>query len=267
MILPAVNFFGLKVSVFSKEELIESIEKCIDNKQGLVYYGWGFGTLPFFRKFPLLYKYANSFDIMVTDGRWFYLVCKLFRIPVKFEISIPNLVILTLRIAEAKGASLILFGAKKEINDRATRNIKISHPNINVYEGIEGYFNVDKEASIVDYINKRKPDILLVGISIPKKEEFIYKYRNRLGASLIVPCGGMIDVLACKTKQTPYIIKKLGLAGIYRLAQEPKRLIHIKATQFYEIFFRIFPSLFINVLIRNKKDFFIPSLYKIKREN
>ena len=50
-------------------------------------------------------------------------------------------------------------------------------------------------------------------------------YKQEIDTRIIILCGGMIDVLAGKTKISPPIIKRLGLASFYRVFQEPRRLI------------------------------------------
>ncbi|MBK7869018.1 MAG: WecB/TagA/CpsF family glycosyltransferase [Ignavibacteriales bacterium] len=50
--------------------------------------------------------------------------------------------------------------------------------------------------------------MLLVGISTPKKELFAHNHRHHLNVRIIHLCGGMVDVIAGKTKITPKWIKK-----------------------------------------------------------
>lgn len=256
------DFFGLKVSIFSEDQLRGHIENCIIKRKQTVLYGYAFGTVPYFKKYPELYKHIESFDIMVTDGRWFYLLCKLNKIPLKIDISVPQLVKFILDIANKNGNSILLFGAKREINTEASQNIIKTYRNIKVYDGIDGYYKKDEESAIIERINKANPDILLIGISVPIKEKFVYTYRSNLKCSVIVPCGGVLDILAGHKFQTPPLIKKLGLASVIRTIQEPYRMIPIKLFQFYELFLRVFPSIICAKLLGKK--FFIPSLYDIK---
>ena len=49
------------------------------------------------------------------------------------------------------------------------------------------------------------------------------KLRKRLNVPIIVPCGDMIDGLAGKLSITPRL-KNVGLALLFGLVQEPRRL-------------------------------------------
>jgi len=127
-----------------------------------------------------------------------------------------------------------------------------------VHQGIDGYFSKSDEPDIVKKINNINPDILLIGISSPKKELFADKWRNRINAPIIVPCGGMIDVLAGKTKITPRFVKNIGLAWFYRFIQEPRRLFGPISQWLPTFMFKILPSMLYATLF--KKDLSIPDL-------
>ena len=73
----------------------------------------------------------------------------------------------------------------------------------------------------------------------------------------------MIDVLASKAKMTPKILKKMGLASIYRLIQEPTRLFK-RQMYIYSFWVKFFPTLLYNSIFN--KEFSIPN-YFLKDEN
>jgi len=175
--------------------------------------------------------------VIVTDGTPFYHLCRVLRFPVKLNISVPNLVFLTLSLAEKHKKSILLFGARPETNNVATANLQAKYPGVKMLTGRDGYFRKEEERNIVGEINSRSPDILLIGITWPIKERFTYEWRNDIRAGIIIPCGGMIDVLAGKTRITPAWIKRIGLASIFRMVQEPKRLFSQTIKVFYVFVF------------------------------
>lgn len=264
--IQCIDFYGLKVSVFDKKQLIENIMYSIDNNIQKIYFGYNFAFTTLFKKNPELYYYDNSFDIMVTDGRLFYLFVKMMGFPLKFDISIANLTLLVLEIANANKYSIMLLGSNDETNKTATQNLRQKYNNIIVYEGINGYFSSIEEKSIVDQINKNSPDILLIGISSPKKEKFAFEWRKDLSPKIIIPCGGIIDVLANKVKLTPIFFKKIGLATLFRVIQEPRRFFWSSVLVTYETFIRIIPKVLYDVKIRKMNNFFIPQVYGIRRD-
>lgn len=246
--------FGIKMSVFTQNELTSYFIDRIEKSERTIYYGYSFGLFPAIKRTPKLYNIIESFDVILADGRWFYLFTKAIGIPLKCDISLPQFVMQTLEIANEKGLVVQLLGGTQEVVELAQKRIRNTYPRINLMVPINGYFNYDAEPCIVDLVNDIKPDILLIGISSPKKEEFVDRWRDKLEVNAIIPCGGMIDVLAGKTKITPKWIKKLGFAWLYRLAQEPRRLLLPRLELIFDLLFYLFPRLILDIVLNGRKN-------------
>jgi exopolysaccharide biosynthesis WecB/TagA/CpsF family protein len=255
-----LNFFGLKLSVFEVSELMEYTKEVIRNKSKTICYGYSFGTLPYFKTFPEIAVYGNQFDVSLADGRGLFLLAKLLGSAIKSDISIPSFVDNLLRQANDNNFSVMLLGAREEINKKASENLKNNFPDARILKGMHGYFTEDEKDEIVAEINLLKPDILLIGMSSPKKERFAFQNKDRLDVNVIVPCGGVIDILAGEKKRIPKVIKKSGLAWFYRFVQEPKRLFRDSILNLLSVLFLLIPSLLFNTYILHKK-FSIPKFY------
>jgi len=250
------SFYGLGVDEFSLDELEKMLLFAINNKQKKILYGYSMGTIPYLIKIPEIYKYGEKSDILITDGRLFYLMCKYIKkIPLKSDISIPLTVYLLLSIANKTNKNVYLLGADEATNNKAKSEILSLFPNIKSCLGHHGYFQENEYNKIINDINLSCTDILLIGITSPTKEIIAYNWKNLLNVGVIVPCGGMIDVLAGKSKLTPYFFKKLGLASVYRLLQEPKRLFKRYLFIYSYILFKFLPRLIWNVFIIRNKHF------------
>ena len=178
--------------------------------------------MPLIKRIPEIIEYCNTFDLLVTDGTGYYYLAKLFGMPLKFNLSIPNMVYSLLEKANEKGYSVLLFGGKEATNQKAINNLRKSYPNAKILNGISGYYNLKTEKIIVNKIASEKPDILLIANASPKKEKFAFDYKKQVNAKVIVPCGGMVDVLAGEISLTPPWLKKIGFAWLYRFFQQPK---------------------------------------------
>jgi N-acetylglucosaminyldiphosphoundecaprenol N-acetyl-beta-D-mannosaminyltransferase len=259
------SFFDIPVSIFTIDELGSFIKESVNSKSKNTLYGFSLHSIYNINKLPEIVSLGKQADLIVTDGRPFYWLLKLFRIPVRCNISIPESVMLTLRIADQEKYKVLLFGSEETLNRDAGLKINKQYPGIILLEGIPGYFDFDKDIeAILDRINLLNPDILLIGISSPIKERLAFKFKERLNARFIIPCGGVIDILAGKTKLTPRIIKSIGLASLYRVIQEPKRLL-LDRLKFYRfIFLNFLPVLFWNALFKKGRGFSIIDHYSKK---
>lgn len=223
--LTKTNFHGINFSDFTEEELWSEIDSTIQKGEQKVVYWRSLGTPHLMKKTPGLLEITNNFDILLIDGRGLYLFMKLMGQKLKSELYTSWFTLELLKKAAKNNYSVMVLGATEEVNRAATSKIKTEYGVKTVHPGINGYFTPEEEDKIVEQINKFAPDILLVGISTPKKELFAHNHRHHLNTRIIHLCGGMVDVIAGKTKITPKWIKKLGFAWLYRIVQEPKRLL------------------------------------------
>jgi N-acetylglucosaminyldiphosphoundecaprenol N-acetyl-beta-D-mannosaminyltransferase len=260
--VPPVTFFcGLKVSVFSAEELRRAFLGHIQSKAQLVCYGYSLTMLPRFREHPKIHNIANGFDVMAAEGKGFYWLCKLFGIPLRCDYSLTEIMYLLLRLANENGFSVLLFGTDHESNRQATANVQRQFPNANVLQGIHGFYTQEEEQAVVAQINAANPDILLIGMSSPKKEDFVDRYSSQLKARIIVPLGGNIDVLSGRVMPIPYWVKKSSLTWLYRFLQEPRRLYRSVLLSGFSVIGCLLPRLFFEISIKRNKSFSIPAYY------
>lgn len=264
--LPKVDFIGLSISIFTKEELIAYIERVIRLNEFKIFYGYSIGLLPILKQYPNLIKLCNDFDLLVTDGRAFYSIAKFFDTPLKYDISIPNMVLEILKLANLNQYKVLLFGAKDEINKQATLNLKEKYPNAKILDGISGYYDKNREEIIVKKISIASPDILLIGTPSPMKEEFAYKYKQSLNSKIIIPCGGMIDVLAGVKRITPIWLKKMGFAWLYRYMQQPIIRFQLTIDYISLLFFKLLPILVLKKVGLIKTQISIPKLFGSKNK-
>ena len=78
---------------------------------------------------------------------------------------------------------------------------------------------------IIKKINNSGSDILAVALGSPKGEKFIYRIRNNICVALSISIGATIDFEAGNVKRSPRWMSNAGLEWLYRITQDPKRLI------------------------------------------
>ena len=73
-------------------------------------------------------------------------------------------------------------------------------------------------------INAARPDVVWVGIGVPKQEKWMAAMRDRLDAPVLIGVGAAFDFHAGLVPQAPAWMQRRGLEWLFRLAQEPGRL-------------------------------------------
>jgi len=73
-------------------------------------------------------------------------------------------------------------------------------------------------------VNAARPDVVWVGIGVPKQEKWMAAMRDRLDAPVLVGVGAAFDFHAGLVPQAPAWMQRRGLEWLFRLLQEPRRL-------------------------------------------
>ena len=81
-----------------------------------------------------------------------------------------------------------------------------------------------------------EPDIVFVGITSPKKERLIERFRELGAKGAFVGVGGSFDVVSGNIPRAPMWMQRANLEWLFRMMQEPKRLVKryvVGNTRFY----------------------------------
>ena len=93
---------------------------------------------------------------------------------------------------------------------------------VNVVGFHHGYFDDDTE--IINDINEKQPDVVLVCLGMGKQEKWIADNMHKLKTSMLIGAGGTLDVLADAVKRAPEIYQRLNLEWLYRTVKQPSRI-------------------------------------------
>jgi len=256
------KLLGLPIYDITMIDLVRFLDQKIKNNDKLIVFGisaGAYGRLKYRRDLAKIY---HQMDLLIAEGQGIPLLAKLFGVNISEHIGLVNLTFKMLEIADQNSYKVLLFGATKEINDKAGDIIKRKYPNLILCEGINGYFKQDDEEQIVNKINSEAPDILLIGITYPIKERFSVKYKSSLNTKVIIPCGGVFDVIAGRAKRPPIRLKWIPITWLYRYLQEPRRLFKpIIITVLYSIFW-VFPILYFKHISHIERN---PSILKFHK--
>jgi len=77
---------------------------------------------------------------------------------------------------------------------------------------------------VATLINRAAPDVLWVGLSTPKQEQWMYERRNTLRVPVMLGVGAAFDLNSGRVRQAPRWIREHGLEWLFRLLMEPRRL-------------------------------------------
>ena len=162
-------------------------------------------------------------DIINVDGMGIVWGAGLLGVDIPERVAGIDLFSNLLHLASERGDSVFLLGARPEVIEKTVKNIQEDYPKLQIAGWHHGYF-WDNEKEVVDIIRYSGAKLLFVGISSPKKEQFINKWREQLGVKFVMGVGGTFDVMAGITRRAPIWMQNAGLEWLYRVIQEPRRM-------------------------------------------
>ena len=166
----------------------------------------------------------NSIDLIVPDGYWLQTAARFLGYPTTHHSPVVKITYDLLEQMGKHQARVYLLGATDDVVSKAAEEIINRYPGLKISGARNGYFDESEEQEIVEDINKTNSQVILIGVSSPKRELFMVRNKESLNVPLIVGVGGMIDILGGKTNEGPDWMLNSGLMWCYRLALEPKRL-------------------------------------------
>ena len=85
--------------------------------------------------------------------------------------------------------------------------------------------NPDAVNQLILQVNSVEPDILFLALGCPKSYYLFQKINAQIKRGAIIHVGGSFDIVSGKARITPVKFQKSGLGWLFRLTQEPGRLI------------------------------------------
>ena len=177
---------------------------------------------------PWFYNFLQSSEITHCDSTGILKALQFMglKLPLDYRASYTALMPKMLEHCNQQGFSIFLLGSKPECLEAALDQLKSEYPNIRL-DGHHGYFDIedlDQNEAVIQKINLAQPNILVVGMGMPRQENWIRLHRSRLNVNVIMAGGAVIDRLAGIVSDCPAFLSEWGLEWVYRLCREPKRL-------------------------------------------
>ena len=222
--IPTRELFGAQVAALTMAETVAAVEAAILAGSPLQIGVVNAAKLVNMRRQPRLRDAVLSCDLILADGMAVVWASRLLGRPLPERVAGIDLMTALLARGNQRRWRVYCLGAEPSVIEAAIAAMTRSYPEVEIVGRHHGYFTEIDEPRIADAIAASKPHVLLVGMTSPKKEEFIARWHDRLAVPVCHGVGGSFDVLAGKVQRAPLIWQRAGLEWLYRVLQEPGRL-------------------------------------------
>lgn len=212
------TILGVKISSTSRTKLLDEIEKKVN-------LGTKFSLTTVGPEIILLSQNNNELKKALNKAT--------FSIPDGFGLKLaePDLEIIKgrelfldlIKLANKNKWKVFLLGGLDDEAERTVEQLLIKHPKLLIQSMGGPKVTSDLSKSMVDKINKFRPDILFIAFSHPEQEIVIEEYLKRLNIKGVMTVGGTFNYIAGNSKLPPQWISSWG-EWLWRLITEPKRI-------------------------------------------
>ncbi len=139
----------------------------------------------------------------------------------------PDLMLNLVAMGLDKGWRHALYGSSRDVLDELAARLEQRFPGIRLVGSISPPYRDLTEAEgrrYVEVLNQSGAHIVWVGLSTPKQELWMHRWRPLLEAPLLIGVGAAFDFHAGTLPQAPPTLQRAGLEWAYRLTREPRRL-------------------------------------------
>lgn len=224
-----IKFMNTEIDNLTMEEALDAIDDLIrQNKNAYVVTPNVDHIVQLEAGGELCEVYKNA-DLILTDGKPLLWIAKWYGTPIKEKVSGSDLFPRLCEMAARKGYNMFFLGAAEGIAAKAAENLTERYPELNVVGTYSPPYGFEKDIAemqkITTMIKKVKPHILIVGLGCPKQEKFILHNREKLGVPISLGLGASFDFEARNIKRCPKWMADHGLEWLFRITQDPKRLV------------------------------------------
>lgn len=229
--LPVVeaNLLSRRLTCMTVRTLVNRVSKACQLNQRIVVANYNINSFNLTVQFPWFYDFLQQSEITHCDGLGILYALRFmgYRLPQEYRVSYSTLMPELLQHCHDNSRSVFLLGAKPDILQTALTNTRSRYPGIQL-SGCHGYFDLDspeQNKAVINQINHISPNILVVGMGMPRQEYWIHQNLEHLNVNAILLGGAVIDRIAGVVEDCPIVLSNNGLEWLYRLTREPKRLL------------------------------------------
>src|SRR5215216_1286246 len=223
------SLLGVPVAMTDYAEAIEVMDGLVETRARGYLCAAPVHALMVAQEDPQMLEALRGSTLVVPDGMPLVWAANLLGEDLDDRVYGPELMLRYSDRCAERGHRVWLYGGRDQGSlVQLALSMRRRHPGIKIVGGYSPPFRAltrEEEDALVEQINAAKPDVLWVGIGVPKQEKWMAHMRARLDVPVMCGVGAAFDFHAGRVPQAPRWMQERGLEWIYRIAQEPRRLL------------------------------------------
>lgn len=226
---PRLNHLEISFQCLTAADLERILAQAIDRKEKIIVAHHNLHSAFLCRRDARLRRFHARADFTHVDGMAVVFSARLVGLPIRraHRVTYADWIWPLAGEAARRGWRIFHLGGAPGVADRAAEVLRERYPGLQM-ETRHGYFDARSDSAenlqVLEQIAEHRPDILMVGMGMPRQEHWILDNLEGLQAAVILPCGACMDYVAGVVPTAPRWMGRIGLEWLFRLAREPARL-------------------------------------------
>ncbi len=228
--VPSFTMLGVQVDGLTTDSLYRAITEAIESGQRTVIANHNLHSIYLYHHDAKMRRFYARAQYVFIDGMPLIWLGRLLGYPLSRKhrmTSIDWLRPLLATAAVARGWRLFLLGSGPGVAERCAALLRSEFPELEV-EAMHGFFDFrpgsEDGQEVLARIRDYRPDMLCVGMGMPRQEHWIEDHLDRLESGVVLNLGGFMDFLTGELPLPPRWISRLGMEWLVRLATSPRRV-------------------------------------------
>ena len=223
------RLLGVSINLLSMAQLHSLIEEAVSLNERRIIANHNLNSVYIYHHNSIMRDFYRVADYVHVDGMALIFLGKLLSLPCQrvHRVTYADWVWSLMKEAQKESWRVLYLGSKPGVGDKGASILRNLYPDLQI-STLHGYFSLEPNKSenkkVIKQIRAYKPNILMVGMGMPRQEKWILENLDQIETNVILTCGACIDYIAGEVPTPPRWMGKAGLEWLYRLATEPKRL-------------------------------------------
>jgi N-acetylglucosaminyldiphosphoundecaprenol N-acetyl-beta-D-mannosaminyltransferase len=224
----SVDVVGVPLALIDYEQTLEWIDAMVDQGERGYVCVCNVHTVMASGEDAALRAALHSSSLNVPDGQPLVWALSALGHQLPDRVYGPELMSRACARAAESGQRFYLYGGRNQgALVQLALNLRQRFPGVKIVGGYSPPhrpLTLEERRAVAEEINHSRPDVVWVGIGVPKQEKWMAEMRPMLETPVLVGVGAAFDFHAGLVPQAPPWMQSKGLEWAYRLTREPRRL-------------------------------------------
>jgi len=220
--MQTLDLFGIKVSSIDRQGILEQVVAWAqeNGRRRVTYVNANCFNIA--ARESAYRDLLGGFDLIYSDGIGVVWTAQLLQKGRLYKVTGREWIEGYCSLASAQGIRTCILAGQPGIAQRARQNLERRWPGLCITGAMDGYFINNDEEQVLSEIARQRPQVLLVGMGVPKQEQWLIRHAQSLDVPVVWAVGALFDYVAGVEKPVPSWMERLGLEWLWRLLVDPR---------------------------------------------